>query len=174
MSLIMTVTISDTINTENGDNSGSQKCYNDKMPRQVSNIRFWTFLSAFIMEYQQYSSLKSNNKLIINQLSWFSMLYYCHSNIFIESVILWLSYRGNAFTWNKIDVIWSKLTPESAPKVLNANKSTLDRVMAWRHQAPSHYMIQCWPTSIMSYCVIGHNMSFDMKPQYQTLDHRAY
>ena len=31
------------------------------------------------------------------------------------------------------------------------DKSTLVQVMAWCHQAPSHYLDQCWPISMSSY-----------------------
>ena len=31
------------------------------------------------------------------------------------------------------------------------DKSTLVQVMAWCHQAPSHYLNQCWPTSMIPY-----------------------
>ena len=35
------------------------------------------------------------------------------------------------------------------------NKSTLVQVMAWCHQATSHYLRQCWPMSLSSYGVTG-------------------
>ena len=34
------------------------------------------------------------------------------------------------------------------------DKSTLFQVMAWCHQAPSHYLKQCWPSFVMPYGVI--------------------
>ena len=37
---------------------------------------------------------------------------------------------------------------------LTSDESTLVQVMAWCHQATSHYLIQCWPSS-MSYGVTG-------------------
>ena len=33
------------------------------------------------------------------------------------------------------------------------DKSTLDQVLAWCCQATSHYLSQCWPRSMASYCV---------------------
>ena len=33
------------------------------------------------------------------------------------------------------------------------DKSTLVQIMAWCHQAPSHYLNQCWPRSVMPYGV---------------------
>ena len=37
------------------------------------------------------------------------------------------------------------------PEELADNKSTLVQVMAWCHQATSHYLSQCWPRSTSSY-----------------------
>ena len=36
----------------------------------------------------------------------------------------------------------------------NNDKSTLVRVMAWCCKAPIHYLSQCWPRSLSSFCVI--------------------
>ena len=37
-------------------------------------------------------------------------------------------------------------------------KSTLVQVMAWsRRQATTHYLNQCWPSSMLPYVVIGHD-----------------
>ena len=36
---------------------------------------------------------------------------------------------------------------------LTEDKSTLVQLMAWCHQATSHYMSQCWPRSVSSYGV---------------------
>ena len=33
------------------------------------------------------------------------------------------------------------------------DQSTLVQVMAWCHQATSHYLSQCWPRSLSSYCI---------------------
>ena len=37
------------------------------------------------------------------------------------------------------------------PQKFTDEKSTLVLVMAWCHQAPSHYLSQCWPRSLSSY-----------------------
>ena len=37
---------------------------------------------------------------------------------------------------------------------LTEDKSTLVQVMAWCHQATSHYLSQCWPRSVLPYGVI--------------------
>ena len=39
------------------------------------------------------------------------------------------------------------------PQDLTDDKSTLVQVMAWCHQATSHYLSQCWPRSLSSYGV---------------------
>ena len=36
---------------------------------------------------------------------------------------------------------------------LTDDKSTLVQVMAWCCQATSHYLSQCWPISMMPYCI---------------------
>ena len=36
---------------------------------------------------------------------------------------------------------------------LTDDESTLDRVMAWCHQATSHYLSPCWPRSVLPYGV---------------------
>ena len=40
------------------------------------------------------------------------------------------------------------------PQDLTNDKSTLVQVMAWCHQATSHYLSQCWPSSLSPYGVI--------------------
>ena len=37
------------------------------------------------------------------------------------------------------------------PQNLTIEKSTLLQVMAWCHQAPSHYLIQCWSKFMLQY-----------------------
>ena len=39
------------------------------------------------------------------------------------------------------------------PQDLTDDKSTLDQVMAWCRQATSHYLSQCWPSSMLPYGV---------------------
>ena len=45
-------------------------------------------------------------------------------------------------------------------------KSTLVRVMAWCHQAASHYLNQCWPRTMSLYVTIGNkeNSVFSFLP----------
>ena len=56
-------------------------------------------------------------------------------------------YGGNALKW--------------MPQNRFANKSTLVQVMAWCHQATSHYLSQCWPWSMTSYDIT--------KPQWDNI-----
>ena len=46
--------------------------------------------------------------------------------------------------WNCPQMSWLSLD-------LTADKSTLVQVMAWCHQAASHYLSQCWPTFMSPY-----------------------
>ena len=45
----------------------------------------------------------------------------------------------------RLQLTWSQ--------VLTNDKSTLAQVMAWCHQATSHYLSQCWPRSVLPYDV---------------------
>ena len=49
---------------------------------------------------------------------------------------------------SKIALIWTSLD-------LSDDKSTLVQVMAWCHQATSHYLNQCWPRSLPPYGTTG-------------------
>ena len=56
---------------------------------------------------------------------------------------------------SRID-IWSisqEIALRCLPRDLNDDKSTLVQVMAWCRQATSHYLNQCWPSSMMLYGV---------------------
>ena len=49
--------------------------------------------------------------------------------------------------------ISSEIAPTWKPQDRNDDKSTLVQVMAWCHQAKSHYLSQCWPSSLSPYGV---------------------
>ena len=55
------------------------------------------------------------------------------------------------------------------PQDLTDDKSTLVYVMAWCHQATSHYLNQCWPRSPMPYSIdwpqCVNNSNFDLRHQ---------
>ena len=69
------------------------------------------------------------------------------------------------FKWNFRQVIFSIISVVGAlgiscelvlrwmPLKLTDDKSTLVHVMAWCYQAPSHYLNQCWPSSLMPWGV---------------------
>ena len=48
--------------------------------------------------------------------------------------------------------------PKWMPWELTKDKSTLVQVMAWCLQATSHYLSQCWPSSMSPYASPGHNV----------------
>ena len=64
----------------------------------------------------------------------------CHFKTAIFNLVL---LTGNGiFTLSKDNALrWM-------PRDLTDDKSTLVQVMAWRHQATSHYLSQCWPRSL--------------------------
>ena len=51
------------------------------------------------------------------------------------------------------EVFLTKLPPRWIPPNLTDDKSTLVQLMAWCCQATSHYLIQCWPSSMSPYGV---------------------
>ena len=53
---------------------------------------------------------------------------------------------------------------------LTYDKSTLVQVMAWCHQATSHYLSQCWPRSLSPYGVIGPLWNFETKFSQLTIE----
>ena len=61
--------------------------------------------------------------------------------------------------WNVITLVnggWSisyKIALRWMPQDLTDDKSTLVQVLAWWRQATSHYLSQCWPTSMSPYGV---------------------
>ena len=52
---------------------------------------------------------------------------------------------------SKIDIIPVKLTSGGKPRILTDDKSILVQVMAWCHQATSHFLNQCWLRSMTLY-----------------------
>ena len=69
-------------------------------------------------------------------------------------------------TWGPSGADRTQVGPMLAPWTLSSgnvcvpgdhiyDKSTLDEVMAWCHQAPSHYLIQGWPRIIKPYGITG-------------------
>ena len=52
------------------------------------------------------------------------------------------------------------------PQDLTDDKSTLDQVMAWCHQATSHYLSQCWPRFLSPYGVT--------RPQWVNTSHKLW
>ena len=67
----------------------------------------------------------------------------CHFKTAIFNLVLLMgiftSSKDNALRW--------------IPRDLTDDKSTLVQVMAWCRQATSHYLSQCWPSSMSSYGV---------------------
>ena len=94
-------------------------------------------------------------------------LQYKHCFIFGEnfSWILFNSLAPGKFEWNLRHLIFRIISVIdgwgiSCELVLRwmsldhpHGKSTLVQVMAWRHQATSHYLSQCWPRSLLPYGV---------------------
>ena len=56
-----------------------------------------------------------------------------------------------ALWWMKIVTFWFKFSIKFVLIDPIGKKSSLVHVMAWCHQAPSHYLNLCWPGSVTSY-----------------------
>ena len=55
--------------------------------------------------------------------------------------------------WTHISCTTCKIVVRWRPQNSIDDKSTLVQVMAWSHQATSHYLSQCWPRSMSPYNV---------------------
>ena len=53
---------------------------------------------------------------------------------------------------NENDWMSIKISLKFIPKCAIDNKSALVQVMAWHRQATSHYLNQCWPSSVTHIC----------------------
>ena len=60
---------------------------------------------------------------------------------------------GLGVAWGHVRCPQPEIQISHAIPYLTDEKSTLDQVMAWCHQAPSHYLIQCWSESMVPYDV---------------------
>ena len=56
-----------------------------------------------------------------------------------------INFQANCCDWWLRPLFWH------CPRMNIDDKSTLVQVMAWCHQATSHYLSQCWPRSLSPY-----------------------
>ena len=102
---------------------------------------FWPFTLPFLHAFQLWSDVFTNS------LPTFSVKY-VKVNQTNGQVILnfWQTILGmKCWSW----LIYRRRSLYS----FLFNKSTLVHIMAWCHQAPCHYMNQCWPRSLLPYGV---------------------
>ena len=82
----------------------------------------------------------SQNKLkLLTRWSWDKMAATLTDNIFKCNFV-----KDNV-------LIWIQISLNFVPKGGVDNKLSLVQVMAWCHQATSHYLSQCWPRSVSPY-----------------------
>ena len=62
-------------------------------------------------------------------------------------------FRNNIFKYILIIIIKIISKESTFFRILSIIASTLVQVMAWCHQAPNHYLNQCWPRSMAQYYV---------------------
>ena len=61
-------------------------------------------------------------------------------------IFKWISVTDDCRISCEIALIWMSLD-------FTDDQSTLVQVMAWCHQATSHYLSQCWPKSLLPYVI---------------------
>ena len=75
----------------------------------------------------------------------------------------------NCILWFQLLGVFIKDSHGTVPVGLTDDESPLVQVMAWCHQAPSHYLNQWWPCSLTHICVtvpLYVNSSHDKYPWY--------
>ena len=82
----------------------------------------------------------SKEAMLMKIINWFKFLV-----IFIKSVF---SHLCDLFLWFSCDIVLRSMSLD-----LTNNESTSVQVIAWCHQATSHYLSQCWPRSVSPYSV---------------------
>ena len=88
----------------------------------------------------------------------YNLLTHCHLrdvDAILKNIIFNLVLLVSIFKSSHDNALWWM------PQDLTDDKSTLVQVMAWCHQATSHYLNQCWPRSLPPYGVT--------RPQYVNL-----
>ena len=96
----------------------------------IANLGVW-LIDCLVYNKTQINSLALGDLDAILKMQ-FSLLFYLLIGIFTSS-------KDNAVRWMPWD--------------LTNEKSTLVQVMAWCRQATSHYLSQCWPSSMSPYGV---------------------
>ena len=103
-----------------------------QMASNAENVSIWWRHHDLIPNHiktQQLTHCPLGDAEIISKLYFSNSFYELISWVIHENFFRWL-------LWNPID-----------------DKSILVQVMAWRRQATSHYLSQCWPRSMLSYGV---------------------
>ena len=72
---------------------------------------------------------------------------------------IWIQIWNFSFTKMHLKMAIRQFCPGFFIRVKFTDKSTSVQVMAWCHQAASHYMSQCWHSFIVPYIIstVGHN-----------------
>ena len=122
--------------------------------KSIDYAHDWCFLFTYIVGWCRMLSL------ITSRLEWVLSLFYIYSLF-----ILLNSLAPRRVEWNCRAVIFKlilmidgwgiswEIVLTWMPQDLTDDKSTLVQVMAWCHQATSHYLNQCWPSALSPYGV---------------------
>ena len=108
----------------------------------------WKKISQYLASDEKLHQCISNNYLWVNQLisPWEIQFTSVYFKLILQIEIL---------------IICIKWEPQNPPI---DDKSTLVQVMAWCHQASSHYLSQCWPRSMSPYGVTKPQWIHDITP----------
>ena len=79
--------------------------------------------------------------LFRNSWVWWTFYYGCHFKTAIFNLVLLIGFFRSS----------NDNAPRWMPWDFTDDKSTLVQVMAWCHQATSHYPSQCWPSPMLPY-----------------------
>ena len=129
-------------------------------PLHVCDCSFWwnAYMKLSVNTHRNppasYRRWPRSSSLMMSSPSWGSVCYLQQSNLIIISMVAGRfegSFRQIIFqlillidSW----AIWSEIVLRWMPQDLTDAKPLLVWVMAWCHQAASHYLSQCWPRSL--------------------------
>ena len=127
-------------------------------------LQYWAFVRGIHWSLMDFSARVSNMELLSKQWSWqlFEMPWKsCDFTVMWVLLLLWYHKYGSDIKCIILKLIMRSSSLGTRWEIvlrwmhqnLTNDKSTLGQVMAWCHQAISHYLSQCWPKSISTYVV---------------------
>ena len=96
----------------------------------------------------------------------------CHWTLLMITLIA----RFMGPTWGPSGAERTQAGPMLGPWTLLSGKLTLLQVMAWCHQATSHYLSQCWPRFMLPYGVKSwaNHLTHDQNTRHHSIYHLVF